>query len=102
MRFDELNENNYMMFAVKMYDNPHALTKEEFEDDLKRIKYGGVEGVGAIEFLNLLRDGSLTKHESVTRCRRKLQAQHPELRDEAVYKGRKTVEKQMKDTRSYW
>ena len=39
MRFDELNENNYMMFAVKMYDNPHALTKEEFEYDLKRIKY---------------------------------------------------------------
>ena len=39
MRFNELNENNYMMFAVKMYDNTHALTKEEFEDDLKRIKY---------------------------------------------------------------
>ncbi len=39
MKFNELNENNYMMFAVKMYDNPHALTKEEFEDDLKRIKY---------------------------------------------------------------
>jgi|TARA_B100001996_G_scaffold41992_1_gene30477 hypothetical protein len=39
MRFNELNENNYMMFAVKMYDNPHALTREEFEDDLKRIKY---------------------------------------------------------------
>ena len=39
MRFDELNENNYMHFAIKFYDNPHALTKEEFEDDLKRIKY---------------------------------------------------------------
>ena len=39
MRFDELNENNYMLFAIKYYDNPHALTKEEFEDDLKRIKY---------------------------------------------------------------
>ena len=39
MRFDELNENNYMLFAIKMYDNPHALTREEFEDDLKRIKY---------------------------------------------------------------
>ena len=39
MRFNELNENNYMMFAVKMYDNPHALTREEIEDDLKRIKY---------------------------------------------------------------
>ena len=39
MRFDELNENNYMLFAIKFYNNPHALTKEEFEDDLKRIKY---------------------------------------------------------------
>ena len=39
MKFDELNENNYMLFAIKYYDNPHALTKEEFEDDLKRIKY---------------------------------------------------------------
>ena len=39
MRFDELNENNYMLFAIKFYDNPHALTKEDFEDDLKRIKY---------------------------------------------------------------
>ena len=39
MRFDELNENNYMLFAIKFYDNPHALTKEELEDDLKRFKY---------------------------------------------------------------
>jgi hypothetical protein len=39
MRFDELNENNYMLFAIKFYDNPQALTKEDFEDDLKRIKY---------------------------------------------------------------
>ena len=39
MRFDELNEDNYLLFAIKFYDNPHALTKEDFEDDLKRIKY---------------------------------------------------------------
>ena len=39
MRFDELNENNYLLFAIKFYDNPQALTKEDFEDDLKRIKY---------------------------------------------------------------
>ena len=39
MKFNELNENNYMLFAIKFYNNPHALTKEEFEDDLKRIKY---------------------------------------------------------------
>ena len=39
MRFDELNEDNYLLFAIKFYDNPHALTKDDFEDDLKRIKY---------------------------------------------------------------
>ena len=39
MRFDELNENNYLLFAIKFYNNPHSLTKEDFEDDLKRIKY---------------------------------------------------------------
>ena len=39
MRFDELNESNYMLFAIKFYDNPQAVTKDDFEDDLKRIKY---------------------------------------------------------------
>ena len=39
MRFDELNENNYLLFAIKFYDNPQSLTREDFEDDLKRIKY---------------------------------------------------------------
>ena len=28
-----------MLFAIKFYNNPHAVTKEDFEDDLKRIKY---------------------------------------------------------------
>jgi hypothetical protein len=39
MRFDELNEGNYLLFAIKFYDNPQAVTKSDFEDDLKRIKY---------------------------------------------------------------
>ena len=39
MRFDELNEGNYLLFALKFYDNPQAVTKDDFEDDLKRIKY---------------------------------------------------------------
>ena len=39
MKFNELNESNYMLFAIKFYDNPQALTTEDFEDDLKRIKY---------------------------------------------------------------
>lgn len=39
MRFDELNESNYMLFAIKFYDNPQSVTKEDFDNDLKRIRY---------------------------------------------------------------
>jgi hypothetical protein len=39
MRFDELNEDNYLLFAIKFYDNPQSLTMEDFESDLKRIRY---------------------------------------------------------------
>lgn len=39
MRFEELNEDNYMMFAIKHYDNPQSVTKEDFEEDIKRFKY---------------------------------------------------------------
>ena len=39
MKFDELNESNYMLFAIKFYDNPQAVTKDDFESDLKRIRY---------------------------------------------------------------
>ena len=39
MNFDELNEDNYLFFAIKHYNNPQAVTKEDFYDDLKRFKY---------------------------------------------------------------
>jgi hypothetical protein len=39
MRFDELNENNYTLFAIKYYENPQSVTMEDFETDLKRIRY---------------------------------------------------------------
>lgn len=39
MRFDELNDNNYLMFAIKNYENPQAVTQEDFYEDLKRFKY---------------------------------------------------------------
>jgi len=39
MRFDELNEDNYLIFAIKFYDNPQALTMDDFQSDLKRIRY---------------------------------------------------------------
>jgi len=39
MNFYELNEDNYLMFAIKHYENPQAITQEDFYDDLKRFKY---------------------------------------------------------------
>ena len=39
MKFDELNESNYMLFAMKFYDNPQSVTKDDFDDDLKKFKY---------------------------------------------------------------
>tara|TARA_A100001201_G_scaffold111728_1_gene95764 strand:+ start:376 stop:747 length:372 start_codon:yes stop_codon:yes gene_type:complete len=39
MRFDELNDKNYLLFAIKYYDNPQSVTEDDFYDDLKRFKY---------------------------------------------------------------
>ena len=39
MRFDELNDSNYLLFAINNYDNPQAVTVDDFYDVLKRIKY---------------------------------------------------------------
>ena len=39
MKFDELNEDNYILFAIKYYDNPQAVTQEDFYEDLNRFKY---------------------------------------------------------------
>ena len=39
MNFSELNKENFLLFAIRYYDNPTASTQEEFEEDLKRFKY---------------------------------------------------------------
>ena len=36
--FDDLNDENFMMYAVKAYDSPNCIMSE-FEGDLKRTKY---------------------------------------------------------------
>ena len=36
--FDDLNEDNFMMYAVKAYQSPNCIMSE-FEGDLKRTKY---------------------------------------------------------------
>ena len=39
MIFDELNEGNFLLFAIKNYENPQAVTKEDFDKDLNHFKY---------------------------------------------------------------
>ena len=39
MIFDELNEETYILFAIKHYENPHCVTREDFDEDMKRFKY---------------------------------------------------------------
>lgn len=36
--FDDLNDNNFLLYAVKAYTSPHCIMSE-FEGDLKRTKY---------------------------------------------------------------
>ena len=37
--FDVVNEDNFVLFAAKHYNNPQCYDTEEFYDDLKRFKY---------------------------------------------------------------
>jgi len=39
MIFNELNSDNFLLFAVKNYENPQAVTKEDFDKDLNHFKY---------------------------------------------------------------
>ena len=39
MLFNELNEDNFLLFAIKNYENPQAVTKEDFDKDLNHFKY---------------------------------------------------------------
>lgn len=39
MNFSELNKDNFILFAIKNYENPKSSTQEDFEEDLSRFKY---------------------------------------------------------------
>lgn len=39
MIFNELNEDNFLLFAIKNYENPQSVTKEDFDRDLNLFKY---------------------------------------------------------------
>jgi len=33
MHFDELNKDNFLLFAIKNYNNPTASTQDDFDED---------------------------------------------------------------------
>ena len=39
MIFTELTEDNFLLFAIKNYEDPQAVTKEDFDKDLNHFKY---------------------------------------------------------------
>ena len=39
MIFDDLNDDNFLMYAMKEYNDIQCTSIEEFYDDLKKIKY---------------------------------------------------------------
>jgi len=39
MKFDELNKDNFVFFAIKNYDNPTSSSADDFDEDMNRFKY---------------------------------------------------------------
>ena len=39
MIFHELTPDNWLLFAIKNYDNPLSVTYDDFEEDLQKFKY---------------------------------------------------------------
>ena len=39
MIFNELNDDNFQLFAIKYYENPQAVSRDDFEKDLNHFKY---------------------------------------------------------------
>ena len=37
--YENITNDNVMMFAIKHYDNPQCESEKEFHDDMKRFKY---------------------------------------------------------------
>ena len=39
MIFNELTEDNFLLFAIKYYENPQAVSRDDFEKDRNHFKY---------------------------------------------------------------
>ena len=59
--FNVLDKNNFLLYAMKMYDNPSCTNIDEFHEDLKRIKYVK-RLLGKFEAKGLLRERLILNH----------------------------------------
>jgi len=39
MNFNELSEKNFLIFAIQNYNNPQAVSKDDFDRDMNHFKY---------------------------------------------------------------
>tara|TARA_B100000925_G_C21797241_1_gene383018 strand:- start:28 stop:417 length:390 start_codon:yes stop_codon:yes gene_type:complete len=37
--FEDLNDDNFLLYAMKFYENPQCLSESDFNNDLKILKY---------------------------------------------------------------
>ena len=59
--FNVLDKNNFLLYAMKMYDNPSCTNIDEFHEDLNRIKYVK-RLLGKFEAKGLLRERLILNH----------------------------------------
>ena len=54
MDFKELNKNNFIMYAMKMYTNPQCSDIDEFYEDLLFVPVSSLTGNGFQKFFELV------------------------------------------------
>jgi hypothetical protein len=78
---------------------PHL--RDSDEKLCSNIWYSKIEkGLSATEFLAIYSEGKLPNSESITRCRRKVQEDHPELRG-TLYEEKQAKQEQIKEELGY-
>jgi len=80
-------------------DDDNKLVANIWNKELNALKMSA-KIISAFELLQLLADGKLTNSDSITRARRKIQEEYPELRGEH-YRARQNKQEQIKKDLNY-
>lgn len=82
------NGKNLIMTILDTFpsarDDDNILIAKFWEAEFDILAWD-IEHFTATNFLNMLADSDFSKPEAITRCRRKLQELHPELRGQKYY-----------------